>query len=946
MRKFIILPLLLVLGITSQSFAQTTFNRVYDPLTRDHVGMNMIAHSGGYYLMNANPVDDRVGVISITKTNMKGDESWSKDYAFGEDSLTMTFVGDMNLLRDDSLAITVLVAGDELEPAKKIVAKLAPNGDIMWSTKTGVFENDVLDTVITKVTMPFDFRPTVFSSVSDSLGFANITMTKYDTVTSDMHLSARLTGLDTELGQPVSIEFADVENNMADSTFVVSGFALRDNATFGSLLCHIDSNGVGGRAFMIRDSASLLLVGNEVEQLSPIKFAVGGISVDLLTGQQLGHVTMIDSIDQVLWSKVINFGPFALSTVNGIESFANGDLLVSGEYIDFLVGQVFVYFIKLDQIGNVVWQRQYDKVPAGFTNVESLVALEDDFFTYYGSGINANDASILTQLIAIDPMGDSMCPDTIDVPVVLDNAVGLYEFSLRSEKEGSVDTLVSFVDSPDSLFNLKIVSLLDTVFCPNDPIMVTLDATLPNAMNAMSYEWSTGDTTETLFVEEEGMYMVTVTFDDEDGCYAICDTSIISTYDSTMVSILADLSPYCLDRSINLLAQPMGGLGPYELLWSNGDVDNIINIPFDQTPVSVSAVDQCGIEAVANYILDPNLLPTPDDFGIVFNSQLFCDEGIFRLDIVSDNSANVDGLINIIWTNAAGDTIASSISNPIVPGFGTYAFTGLDDCMYEVGAEITFSEDDLPGPGTMSIELGGFESFCISGVYNLTVVPDGDNLTDFVWSTGQSGLGISVTETGFYSVTAMDCGREITADFTIPEDVIPPVGTIAISVNEDSLCTTGEVFLTAEASGGSGFFSVFEWSTGEAGETIAITDFSQAYIVSTLDCDRMIQDSIVYEPNLDNAVKWPSAFIPGFLNALDADKGFGPVIECPEAVTDYELRVYNRVGQLMFETDDPLELWDGDKDGEEMPGDVYVYYSNYTINGITDDANGTVTLVR
>jgi len=819
----------------------------------------------------------------------------------------------------------------------------------VWSTKTGIFQDNMLDTVISKITMPFDNRPTVFSTVSDSLTLGNITMTKYDTVSSQMHYSVRLNGVDSELGGPVSIEIGDVENNTFDSTFVVSGFSVVNNMTFGALLCHIDSVGVGGRAFMIQDDDVHLMLGDEVEIISPIKYAVGGRALDITNGRVLGHITMIDSVDQVAWSKTLNFGPFDIGNfINGIETFDNGDLLISGEHFDLLLNQGFVFLVRMDQTGEVIWQRRYSRALPGLVGNESLVSLADNYFAYYGTGINGSDGSILTQLLAVDEFGMSMCADTIVDTVFVDNTVSLFEFSLRTTIEGSVDTLESSFDSPDSLYNLKIVSLLDTVFCPNDPIMVTLDGSAPNAQGGIAYNWSTGDTTPTLFVEEEGMYMVTVTFDDEDGCYAICDTSIISTYDSTMVNILADISPYCEDRTINLLAQVSGGLPPYDILWSNGEDDNIINIPYDQTPISVTAVDQCEISAFDAYTLDESTLPTPDDFGIIFNTQLYCDDGILRLDITSDNAANVDGLINIVWTNAAGDTIATSVSNPVVPEFGTYTFTALDDCMYPVGDDITISEDDLPSPGSVDIDFGGFESFCDPsiGAYILTAIPNGENVGNYMWSTGANGASISTAETGTYSVTATDCGREVTASFTIPEDVVPPVGVIQIETNDDSLCTTGEVILEASVNGGSGFFTDFIWSTGEVGPMIAILEFGQSYSVNLLDCDREIQDSIIYEPNLDNAVRWPSAFAPNLLSAVDEDKVFGPVIECPEAVTDYELRVYNRVGQLMFETDDPFMMWNGQKDGDRMPGDVYVYYSAYTINGISDEANGTVTLLR
>jgi len=48
----------------------------------------------------------------------------------------------------------------------------------------------------------------------------------------------------------------------------------------------------------------------------------------------------------------------------------------------------------------------------------------------------------------------------------------------------------------------------------------------------------------------------------------------------------------------------------------------------------------------------------------------------------------------------------------------------------------------------------------------------------------------------------------------------------------------------------------------------------------------------------------------------------------------------------MFETNDPTEFWDGTKDGNLAPGDVYVWYSTYQVSSVTEEINGTATLIR
>ena len=69
----------------------------------------------------------------------------------------------------------------------------------------------------------------------------------------------------------------------------------------------------------------------------------------------------------------------------------------------------------------------------------------------------------------------------------------------------------------------------------------------------------------------------------------------------------------------------------------------------------------------------------------------------------------------------------------------------------------------------------------------------------------------------------------------------------------------------------------------------------------------------------------PTAFTPNgdglndYLYPLNAYKA-----------TDLTFRVFNRYGQLVFETTDWTKKWDGNRDGYPMPADVYVWMLTYT----------------
>jgi gliding motility-associated-like protein len=95
----------------------------------------------------------------------------------------------------------------------------------------------------------------------------------------------------------------------------------------------------------------------------------------------------------------------------------------------------------------------------------------------------------------------------------------------------------------------------------------------------------------------------------------------------------------------------------------------------------------------------------------------------------------------------------------------------------------------------------------------------------------------------------------------------------------------------------------------------------------------LIQSPYLYEPN---------AFTPNG-DALNENFGVMDVF-----VKDYELKIYNRWGQLVFETHDKNVLWEGkDMEGNYQPTDVYVYLISYT--GWDDSVHsrkGNVSLLR
>lgn len=91
----------------------------------------------------------------------------------------------------------------------------------------------------------------------------------------------------------------------------------------------------------------------------------------------------------------------------------------------------------------------------------------------------------------------------------------------------------------------------------------------------------------------------------------------------------------------------------------------------------------------------------------------------------------------------------------------------------------------------------------------------------------------------------------------------------------------------------------------------------------------------------DRAKQYPNAFTP---NSDGANDIFLPVMFCP--VLDYHLAVYNRWGELVFETVESSQGWDGTIKGQVAPVDVYAWVLEFRSGASRMRRTGSVTLLR
>ncbi len=122
-------------------------------------------------------------------------------------------------------------------------------------------------------------------------------------------------------------------------------------------------------------------------------------------------------------------------------------------------------------------------------------------------------------------------------------------------------------------------------------------------------------------------------------------------------------------------------------------------------------------------------------------------------------------------------------------------------------------------------------------------------------------------------------------------------------------------------------------------------------VVNEWGCSDEWTTTITVEENLQVFI--PNAFTPPNAGYSDGvNDGWRPEVSAPELVDRYELRVFNRFGELIWESQDPEAFWIG---SAQMDGEFYGMNDVYTwvlrIDSraqlpATQEWRGHVTLIR
>jgi gliding motility-associated-like protein len=138
--------------------------------------------------------------------------------------------------------------------------------------------------------------------------------------------------------------------------------------------------------------------------------------------------------------------------------------------------------------------------------------------------------------------------------------------------------------------------------------------------------------------------------------------------------------------------------------------------------------------------------------------------------------------------------------------------------------------------------------------------------------------------------------------------------------------------------------STYLWSTGETSQSIKPKSSGKYWVKVTFSgCTSTDTLNLVAPVTKGTKTIIPNVFSP---NGDKMNETFK--ITAPGAVTDFNIKIYNRWGLLVFESNDIANSWNGKINGNDATEGTYFFILNYTSSCVKDAINnkGFITLLR
>ncbi|GAA4456492.1 T9SS C-terminal target domain-containing protein [Nibrella saemangeumensis] len=467
----------------------------------------------------------------------------------------------------------------------------------------------------------------------------------------------------------------------------------------------------------------------------------------------------------------------------------------------------------------------------------------------------------------------------------------------------------------------------DTTFCQG----TSYNLTVPQ-QTWTKFQWSNGTTQRDNPVTQPGTYFVKA--QNNLGCEN-SDTINLRQLPKPVLAATLKGPTTCtaVDGSIEVQPTPAGS---YTYVWSQASGAALPSTTNRQTDLAeggyrVNATNEnaCSVDTSFTLNSPVNQLRVASQPTAALCSQP--NSGSIALTITGSTPSTY------IWLDAGGNQISQNpILSGALPGIYSVEVTDVGGC------KATANNIRVGLDSTGFASLGPDRRICVGDTAVLIPIDGGGQAGNtYQWSTGANGRSVVVNAPGSYSIvvrnTITGCVGRSTVQVTNK-----PQPEFSLT-KEANLCVpdNGVAQLTAGGAAGLRFY----WpQLQDSSRTVTVRQVGTYQLQVTNPDGCTATDAAQVLDLCDPRVVTPEAFTPNGDGVNDAFSVFTAYI------TDFDLKIFNRWGEVIFHSDDPEKRWDGTYRGALYPSMLYAYVisfkSQYFPERPKEVKRGSVLLIR
>ncbi len=474
----------------------------------------------------------------------------------------------------------------------------------------------------------------------------------------------------------------------------------------------------------------------------------------------------------------------------------------------------------------------------------------------------------------------------------------------------------------------------DTAICDGTSPVLMSSVTYPTGS---TYLWNTGSTASSIVVSTLGVYWLNVTVA---GC-SFADTMEVKNIWDTLHFEMIDTAICLGDPPIKVRATGTPGM-TYQWLPTTGIGSSTIVDPYINADTSAlytirASISTCP-DILKSFYIDVQPKPTVDIGG--------------KQGVCSNDSLHLHALVSPRWyTNyiyrwTPGANLHDSTQSSVIftPGSDmkmTLIVTTPAGCM---GMDSVL----------LKVYTGDFAQldaqFHVCPHESVTLEPKStDPKTTYVWHPGRylndstvaNPIVTPITPQDYYAIAtnSYGCKDTIHANVDVSANGVIEVGdSVTIFPGESYEIPTKTNCVTFN------WFPPSGLDNAKVAAPVASPQISTRYIVQAVtQWGCKITDTLSIYVDNESTIAVPNAFTPG--GASGPNNTFKLVKKGQATLQSF--RIFNRWGNVVFETSDIDEGWDGSYKGKPQPFGVYVYQVEATTrSGVPFKKKGNVTLIR